>query len=70
MASSHTPLRYDLEVGANGRLEVAVPLPVGSHVTVFIVEKSTEDFTDLVAAAESSTSFWDHPFDDEDWNAA
>jgi hypothetical protein len=70
MASSDPPLRYDLEVGANGRLEVAVPLPVGSHVTVFVVEKPSEDFADLVAAAESSTAFWDHPFDDEDWNAA
>jgi hypothetical protein len=70
MASSNPTFRYELEVGVDGRLEVAVPLPVGAHVTVFVVEQPAEEFADLVAAAESSTGFWDNPLDDEDWNAA
>ena len=68
--SSHPTLRYELEVPADGRLEVAVPLPAGSHVTVYIVENSSEETNDLVAAATSSTDFWDNSFDDEDWNNA
>jgi hypothetical protein len=70
MSSSHPTLRYELEVPANGRLEVAVPLPAGSYVTVLIVENPTEDPDDLVGAASSSTDFWDNPYDDEDWNNA
>ena len=27
-----------------------------------------DEFADLVAAAGSSTGFWDNPLDDEDWN--
>lgn len=70
MASSDGPLRYEVEVGTDGRLEVAVPFPAGSHVTIFVVEKPAEEFADLVAAAGSSTAFWENPFDDEDWNDA
>ncbi len=70
MASSHPPYRYELEVGVDGRLEVAVPLPAGAHVTVFVVEQPVDEFAELISAAESSAEFWDNPFDDEDWNAA
>ena len=70
MSSSDTTWRYELEVPADGRLEVAVPLPAGSHVTVLVVEHPIEAFDDLLAAATSSTDFWDNPFDDEDWNNA
>jgi hypothetical protein len=70
MSSSHPTLRYELEVSAEGRLEVAVPLPAGSQVTVFVVETSTEEPDDLLSAATTSTEFWDNPYDDEDWNNA
>ncbi len=70
MSSSHPPLRYDLQVPADGRLEVPVPLPAGSHVTVFVVEAALQEADDLVSAASSSTEFWDNPYDDEDWNNA
>ena len=63
-----TALKYDLEVRENGRVELQVPLPTGARVTVFVVQES--DDGDLLAAAQSSTSFWDNPFDDEDWNNA
>ena len=68
--SSHPTLRFELEVPADGRLEVAVPLPAGSHVTVLVVESSPEEPDDLVSAAASSLEFWDNPYDDEDWNSA
>jgi hypothetical protein len=51
------------------------PLPsaleVGQSVRV-IIEPAPESQSaiadDLVAAANSSTDFWDNPYDDEDWN--
>ena len=70
MSSSEVTWRYELEVPADGRLEVAVPLPAGSHVTVFIVEHPVDESDDLASAATSSTGFWDNPYDDEDWNNA
>ena len=70
MPASHLPLRYDWEVPPNGRIEVALPLPAGSHVTVYVVENSSKEFDDLLAASRSSTDFWDNPLDDEDWNDA
>ena len=66
---AQTALKYDVEVNKNGLVELAVPFPVGSHVTVFILEAS-ESFTDLLFASESSLTFWDNPLDDEDWNNA
>jgi hypothetical protein len=68
--SSDSTLRYEFEVPDSGRLEVPVPLPAGSHVTVYVVERATEETDDLVNAASSSTDFWDNPMDDEDWNGA
>jgi hypothetical protein len=64
------PIRYDLEVPADGRLEVQVPLPAGSHVIVYVVADSVGEFDDLLASSISSTDFWDNPADDEDWNNA
>jgi len=37
MSSSEASWRYELEVPANGRLELAVPLPAGAHVTVLVL---------------------------------
>ncbi len=70
MSSLHPTLRYEFEVPADGRLQVAAPLPAGAHVTVYIVENSREESDDLLAASQSSTDFWDNPYDDEDWNNA
>jgi hypothetical protein len=38
-AESSMPLRYDLEVRSDGRIEMKVPLPAGSQVTVYVVEQ-------------------------------
>lgn len=63
-------LKYELEVGDHGRVELNVPLAAGARVTVFVVPEPADKFTDLMAAAESSLDFWNNPWDDEDWNNA
>jgi len=70
MSPSSQPLRYDLNVPSDGRIEVQLPLPAPSHVTVYVVEQAAEEFADLISASASSTDFWDNRFDDEDWNEA
>jgi hypothetical protein len=70
MSSPELPLRYELDVPANGRIEVQLPLPTASHVTVYVVEGSDQEFNEVLDAASSSTDFWDNPEDDEDWNDA
>lgn len=57
-------------VGPNGRVELDLPLPPGTSVEVIVFVPAPDDFSDLVRAAASSTSFWDNPLDDEDWNAS
>jgi hypothetical protein len=69
VADSRLPIRYDLEVPADGRIELQLPLPAASHVTVYVVEEQRE-FEELLSAASSSLDFWDNPLDDEDWNDA
>ncbi len=70
MSASQLPLRYDMEVSDDGRIELEVPLPAATHVTVYIVEQSDAALDDLLAASDSSTDFWNNPEDDEDWNDA
>ena len=70
MMSTSFPLRYDVQVPSDGRIEVTVPLPPGSLVTVYVTEPSSSEAQDLLSAAGSSAEFWDNPFDDEDWNDA
>ncbi len=70
MSFSQLPLRYDVEVSPSGRIEVQLPLPAGSQVTVYVVKQETTHFDDLLSAAVSSSDFWDNPLDDEDWNDA
>jgi len=60
----------EAEVKANGQLEVTVPFPAGTRVMVFVIEQSADECADLLEASQSSLNFWDHPFDDEDWNDA
>ncbi|HJS19613.1 MAG TPA: hypothetical protein VJ785_12760 [Anaerolineales bacterium] len=66
---AQTALKYDVEVNQDGHVEIAVPFPAGSHVTVFVLEAG-DAFSELLSASESSLSFWDNPLDDEDWNNA
>jgi hypothetical protein len=63
-------MRYETDVRENGRVELRVPLPAGSHVTVFVIPEQAEPADDLLSAAQSSLDFWDNPLDDEDWNNA
>ncbi len=70
MSTSELPLRYEVEVPSDGRIEVQVPLPAGSHVTVFVVDEHSAEFRDLFEASTSSTDFWNNSVDDEDWNNA
>jgi hypothetical protein len=70
MSDSQLPLRFDLQVPPDGRVEVQLPLSAGSQVTLYVVEKSDADFNDLLAASTTSTDFWNNPEDDEDWNNA
>jgi hypothetical protein len=65
-----TALKYDVEVKDDGRVELRVPFPPGAHVVVFVIEAADDIFADLLLAAQSNVDFWDHPFDDEDWNDA
>lgn len=67
MSTPAMPMRFDLEVPADGRLELSVPLLAGSKITVYVTEPAAE-WDDLLSAAASSTEFWNNPFDDEDWN--
>ncbi|HUG68947.1 MAG TPA: hypothetical protein VMM76_14455 [Pirellulaceae bacterium] len=63
-------LKYDVEVGDQGRVELIVPFATGARIVVYVRRESDESVPDLMAAAESSLGFWDNPLDDEDWNDA
>lgn len=64
-------LKIDAEVQEDGRIEVTVPFPAGSHVVVYVVQENGErSVEDLLTASLSSIGFWDNPLDDEDWNHA
>ena len=67
---TQTALKYELQVNEPGRVELQVPFPIGARLTVFVIEEPPDNFSDLVAAAQSSLDFWDNPYDDEDWNNA
>lgn len=69
--STATARRYAVEVMDEGRVELQVPFPRGSHLIVYVAEEPTaESFDDLVAAASTSFDFWNNALDDEDWNHA
>jgi len=67
---NQTALKYSTEVSDKGRVQVTVPFPAGARVTVFVIEEPADAFSDLLAAAQSSTAFWNNLYDDEDWNNA
>jgi hypothetical protein len=70
MAAFQLPMRFDVQVPPDGRIEVSVPLPADTQATVYVVPKSHKELDDLLAASASSIGFWDNPEDDEDWNDA
>jgi hypothetical protein len=37
---------------------------------LYLRQKDSDDFSDLLQASESSLAFWDNPIDDEVWNNA
>ena len=53
MSASQLPLRYDIEVPSDGRIEVQLPLRAGSHVTILVVETPDSDVDDIQAAREA-----------------
>jgi hypothetical protein len=63
-------LKFNAEVHEQGRIELTVPYAPGARVVVFVVPESADAMDDLVAAAQTSTEFWDNPIDDQDWNNA
>lgn len=65
-----TALKYEVEVREQGRVEIQVPFAPGARIVVFVISEPQENFSDLMAAAQSSLAFWDNPLDDEDWNNA
>jgi hypothetical protein len=65
-----TALKYEAEVQEGGRIEVTVPFSPGDRVVVFVISQPSDDFCDLVSAAQTALDFWDNPYDDEDWNHA
>jgi hypothetical protein len=64
-----SPIKLDAIVGQGGKVELMVPLPAGTPVEVLVKDRDSDDFRDLMEAAQSSLGFWDNPMDDEDWNA-
>ena len=65
-----SPIKMDAVVGQGGKVELTVPLPAGTPVEVLVLDRDSDNFRDLMEAAQSSLDFWDNPMDDEDWNAA
>ncbi len=63
-------LKYEAEVGEEGRVEVNVPFSVGARVTVFAIKEPVYGPSDPMLAAQSSLGFWDNPLDDDQWNEA
>jgi len=62
--------KFETETGPSGKVEVTVPVAEGTRVEVLVMVPASDDLQHLVAAAGSSTDFWDNPLDDEDWNNA
>lgn len=67
---TQTAFRFAAEVGADGKLELKVPIPSGTAVEVVVFAPQGDDFGDLLNAAQSGLDFWNNPQDDADWNDA
>jgi hypothetical protein len=62
--------RFETDVSSEGTVTLKLPLPPGTPVEVVVLGPESDDYSDLVQAATTSTDFWDNPWDDEDWNNA
>jgi hypothetical protein len=67
---SRAAFTFQTVIGADGKVELTVPLPVGARVEVVILGAPQDDFADLVEASQTSTDFWDNLIDDAEWNHA
>ena len=67
---THNAYRFETQTGTAGKIELTVPVAAGTRVEVIVVVPLPEESDELVAAAASSSDFWDNPLDDEDWNDA
>jgi hypothetical protein len=67
---TQTAYRFAAEVGAEGKLELKVPIPAGTSVEVVVLAPQSDEFADLLSATDTSLEFWDNPQDDADWNDA
>lgn len=54
----------------DSKIELKLPQPAATQVTVLVLENSDTVLDELLAASASSTDFWDNPQDDEAWNDA
>jgi len=60
--------KFQKAVGKEGKVEISLPLPLGTQVEVLVLaplEDSCHDLRHLF-----SLDFWDNPQDDEAWNNA
>jgi len=67
---NQTAYKFAAQVGACGKLEVTVPVPAGTPVEIVVLAPPTDEFIDLVEAAQTTLDFWDNSHDDADWNNA
>ncbi len=51
-------------------MEITVSFAPGARVVVIVIPEKGDAFSDLTEAAASGLSFWNNPYDDEDWNNA
>jgi hypothetical protein len=70
VTQNQTPLKYEVEVQAQGHIELQVPFAIGQKLVVLVLPDDRDDFRDLMSASMSSVGFWDNPIDDEVWNDA
>jgi hypothetical protein len=57
--ASQTPLKYKVEVHAQGHIELQVPFAAGQKIVVLVLPDDRDDFRDLMSASMSSFAFWD-----------
>lgn len=66
VTQNQTLLKYEVEVQAQGYIELQVPFAAGQKIVVLVLP----DDRDLMNASMSSFGFWDNAIDDEVWNDA
>ncbi len=66
VTQNQTLLKYEVEVQAQGHIELQVPFAAGQKIVVLVLP----DDRDLMSASMSSFGFWDNAIDDEVWNDA